>query len=156
MNKIGIILILLFLAHTMTACSGSAQSTKAEPDTADTLESPVSTDTVPNLQRTNKLAPGTANIQVRIQSIFAKDESSLQLKLKILNVYGYGSATPPLSAGSELTAHYNLSTKEDATYKTIDRSVGDTLSVSVSYQQTLGANNHRWFIRHITLDSTNQ
>ena len=49
-----------------------------------------------------KYAPGTAEVRVRIDSVFTADQQPESITVTVQQVNGYGPSTPPVATGTEL------------------------------------------------------
>ncbi|MFH5831661.1 hypothetical protein [Halalkalibaculum sp. DA384] len=72
-----------------------------------------------DLKAPENLAPGTAQVRLKVEEVISGDEDQDIWVSEIREILGYGSATPPLAAGTELNIH-------TATYfSNVDAAPGD-------------------------------
>lgn len=98
------ILITLAITLTLSCASSETNTEKQNSQKADTNITAQSQDTVPQPPQPD-LSPGTARIKGHAITIREPEqaENMYRIAIKIIEVMGYGSSTPPIATGDTLT-----------------------------------------------------
>lgn len=126
---------------------GGCSTSKNESDNETPMKS-VASDTTDSLPPPPGpgLAPGTA----KIRGTFIESTDSTRLDIKVEEVLGYGSATPPIAVGDTLTVRISAKAKHTLDYI---RELTSFITI-ISHQQApdLGRNNQRasWSMQNLS------
>lgn len=122
-------------SDTMAVVDGDTASTMEElpSDTTSENKDTVKDEMIPPPEKQD-LAPGTAHLIIEVQDVARAENGKLTLEGTAKQVYGYGSATPPIGSGQQLVVDCTTYFRNSDKYDTAELSQ-KSISVIVSAQE---------------------
>lgn len=130
MHHVSLYLLLAFLILSSGCSSTKKKNQEASLNKTEEESAAHSADSVSNTMDNLPVpgitpAPGSLHAEVEVLGITETD-SGLHCLLKIVNINGYGSNTPPLAVGTELTAEIS-----EATLRSVSQDLPSNENISV-------------------------